>query len=167
MNTLMCASAAGLFSTTLARPNALWALTLATSAHSIVVGTGFLVGSAAKLPSWRGSGATRRTVPANISSQKLKKRPATLANRRTPEQPSPRTAHRTSYLPPGGLRMPLSCHSQARAGQLPSRRSRGQSEGRVQKAPGRKRLIQVCNSLQLLDSWCKTEQKVIHLFAVP
>jgi hypothetical protein len=41
MNTLMCASAAGLFSTTLARPNALRALTLATSAHSIAVGYGF------------------------------------------------------------------------------------------------------------------------------
>lgn len=54
MNTLMCASAAGLFSATLARPNALRALTLATSAYSIVVGTIFLVGSAAKLPSLTG-----------------------------------------------------------------------------------------------------------------
>jgi high-affinity nickel permease len=51
MNTLMCASAAGLFSATLARPNALKALTLATSAYSIVVGAIFLFGSASKLPS--------------------------------------------------------------------------------------------------------------------
>jgi len=54
MNTLMCASAAGLFSATLARPNALRALTLVTSAYSIVVGTIFLLGSAAKLPSLTG-----------------------------------------------------------------------------------------------------------------
>ena len=54
MNTLMCASAAGLFSATLARPNALRALTLVASAYSIVVGTIFLVGSAAKLPSLTG-----------------------------------------------------------------------------------------------------------------
>jgi len=51
MNTLMCASAAGLFSATLARPSALKALTLATSAYSIVVGAIFLIGSASKLPS--------------------------------------------------------------------------------------------------------------------
>jgi high-affinity nickel permease len=54
MNTLMCASAVGLFSATLARPNALRALTLATSAYSIVVGAIFLLGSAAKLPSLTG-----------------------------------------------------------------------------------------------------------------
>jgi high-affinity nickel permease len=54
MNTLMCASAAGLFSATLARPNALRALTLATSAYSIVVGTIFLLGSGANLPSLTG-----------------------------------------------------------------------------------------------------------------
>lgn len=54
MNTLMCASAAGLFSATLARPNALRALTLVTSAYSIVVGAIFLLGSAAKLPSLTG-----------------------------------------------------------------------------------------------------------------
>lgn len=54
MNTLMCASAAGIFSATLARPNALRALTLVTSAYSIFVGTMFLVGSAAKLPSLTG-----------------------------------------------------------------------------------------------------------------
>jgi high-affinity nickel-transport protein len=54
MNTLMCASAAGLFSATLARPHALRALTLATSVYSIVVGTIFLLGSAAKLPSLTG-----------------------------------------------------------------------------------------------------------------
>lgn len=51
MNTLMCASAAGLFTATLARPNALKALTLATSAYSIIVGAVFLFGSASKLPS--------------------------------------------------------------------------------------------------------------------
>lgn len=54
MNTLMCASAAGLFSATLARPTAMRALTLATSAYSIVVGTIFLLGSANKLPSLTG-----------------------------------------------------------------------------------------------------------------
>lgn len=54
MNTLMCASAAGIFSATLARPNALRAVTLLTSAYSIVVGSIFLWGSAAKLPSLTG-----------------------------------------------------------------------------------------------------------------
>jgi len=54
MNTLMCASAAGLFSATLDRPAALRAVTLATSVYSIVVGTIFLLGSAAKLPSLTG-----------------------------------------------------------------------------------------------------------------
>lgn len=54
MNTLMCASAAGLFSSTMARPNALRALTLLTSAYSIVVGTVFLLGIADKLPSLTG-----------------------------------------------------------------------------------------------------------------
>lgn len=54
MNTLMCASAAGLFSATLARPKALRALTLATSAYSIVVGAIFLLGSGSRLPSISG-----------------------------------------------------------------------------------------------------------------
>src|SRR5579864_8391726 len=54
MNTLMCASAAGIFSATLARPNALRALSLVTSAYSIFVGAMFLMGSAAKLPSLTG-----------------------------------------------------------------------------------------------------------------
>ncbi len=54
MNTLMCASAAGLFSASLARPNALRALTLVTSAYSIVVGIIFVLGSAGKLPSLTG-----------------------------------------------------------------------------------------------------------------
>jgi high-affinity nickel-transport protein len=54
MNTLMCASAAGMFSATLARPNALRGLTLLTSAYSIVVGTIFLMGAADKLPSLTG-----------------------------------------------------------------------------------------------------------------
>ncbi|PYX75703.1 MAG: hypothetical protein DMG78_03485 [Acidobacteria bacterium] len=54
MNTLLCASAAGLFSASLARPYALRALTLATSAYSIVVGAIFLLGSADRLPSLTG-----------------------------------------------------------------------------------------------------------------
>lgn len=54
MNTLMCASAAGLFSSSLARPGALRALTLLTSTYSIVVGTIFLFGAADKLPSLTG-----------------------------------------------------------------------------------------------------------------
>jgi len=54
MNTLMCASVAGLFSATLARPIALRALTLVTSAYSIIVGAIFLWGSAANLPSLTG-----------------------------------------------------------------------------------------------------------------
>ena len=54
MNTLMCASAVGLFSATLAKPGALRALTLLTSVYSIVVGAIFLFGSASKLPSLTG-----------------------------------------------------------------------------------------------------------------
>jgi len=54
MNTLMCAAAAGLFSATLAHPGALRALSLLTSAYSIVVGTIFLLGSASHLPSLTG-----------------------------------------------------------------------------------------------------------------
>jgi high-affinity nickel-transport protein len=54
MNTIMCASAAGLFSATVASPNALRALSLLTSAYSIVVGAIFLLGSADKLPSLTG-----------------------------------------------------------------------------------------------------------------
>jgi len=54
MNTLMCASAAGLFSATLSRPTALRALTLATSVYSIIVGAIFLFGSPSKLPSLSG-----------------------------------------------------------------------------------------------------------------
>jgi high-affinity nickel permease len=54
MNTLMCASAAGLFSAVLSRPGALSALTLATSAYSIVVGAIFLLGIPSKLPSLTG-----------------------------------------------------------------------------------------------------------------
>jgi high-affinity nickel-transport protein len=54
MNSLMCASAAGLFSASIARPNALRALSLATAAYSIVVGIIFLLGSGAKLPSLTG-----------------------------------------------------------------------------------------------------------------
>jgi len=54
MNTLMCAAATGLFSATLARPNALRALSLLTSVYSIVVGTIFLLGSAFRLPSLTG-----------------------------------------------------------------------------------------------------------------
>lgn len=51
MNTLMCASAAGLFSAVLSKPKALQALTLATSAYSIAVGAIFLLGLGTKLPS--------------------------------------------------------------------------------------------------------------------
>lgn len=54
MNTLMCASAAGIFSATLAKPQALRALTLLTSVYSIVVGAIFLVGAANRLPSLTG-----------------------------------------------------------------------------------------------------------------
>jgi len=54
MNTLMCAAATGLFSATLARPNAMRALSLLTSAYSIVVGVIFLLGSAGSLPSLTG-----------------------------------------------------------------------------------------------------------------
>jgi hypothetical protein len=54
MNTLMCAAVAGVFSAALARPNALRAVTLLTSAYSIVVGSIFLWGSAARLPSLTG-----------------------------------------------------------------------------------------------------------------
>src|SRR5579864_5546891 len=54
MNTLMCASAAGLFSFSFSRPGTMRALTLATSAYSIVVGMIFLMGAAQKLPSLGG-----------------------------------------------------------------------------------------------------------------
>jgi hypothetical protein len=54
MNTLMCAAATGLFSATLARPNAMRALSLLTSAYSIIVGVIFLLGSAGRLPSLTG-----------------------------------------------------------------------------------------------------------------
>jgi len=54
MNTLMCTSAAGLFSVTFAKPNALRALTLLTSVYSIIIGIVFLTGSAARLPSLAG-----------------------------------------------------------------------------------------------------------------
>ncbi len=54
MNTLMCASTAGLFSVSLGRPFALRTLTLLTSVYSMVVGTVFLLGSAGKLPSLGG-----------------------------------------------------------------------------------------------------------------
>jgi len=50
MNTLMCASAAGLFSSSMARPHIMKTLTLLTSAYSIVVGAIFLLGAADKLP---------------------------------------------------------------------------------------------------------------------
>ena len=54
MNTLMCASAAGIFSAVLSRPGALRAVTLATSVYSIVVGAIFLLGYPYKLPSLTG-----------------------------------------------------------------------------------------------------------------
>jgi high-affinity nickel-transport protein len=54
MNTLMCASLAGIFTAVLARPRALLTLTALTSGYSVVVGTIFLLGSAGKLPSLSG-----------------------------------------------------------------------------------------------------------------
>lgn len=54
MNTLMCASAAGIFSASLAKPQALRGLTLLTSVYSIVVGSIFLIGAADRLPSLTG-----------------------------------------------------------------------------------------------------------------
>ncbi len=54
MNTLMCAAAAGLFSATLAHPNAMRILSLVTSGYSIVVGSIFLLGSGGLLPSLTG-----------------------------------------------------------------------------------------------------------------
>ncbi len=54
MNTLMCAAATGIFSVSLAHPNAMRALSLLTSAYSIVVGSIFLFGSAGRLPSLTG-----------------------------------------------------------------------------------------------------------------
>jgi high-affinity nickel-transport protein len=55
MNTLMCASTAGLFAWTLGRPTVfLRILTLTTSVYSIVVGAIFLFGAADKLPSLTG-----------------------------------------------------------------------------------------------------------------
>ena len=39
-------------------------------------------------------------------------------SRRTPEQPSPRTAHRRSYMIPLDLRMPLSCYAGGTTGLL-------------------------------------------------
>ena len=54
MNTLMCATVAGLFSSTLKHPVTLRAMTLLTSAYSVVVGAIFLLGAAGKLPSMTG-----------------------------------------------------------------------------------------------------------------
>jgi high-affinity nickel-transport protein len=51
MNTLMCAVATGIFSAVLAKPHALKAVSLLTSAYSIIVGAIFLLGSAGQLPS--------------------------------------------------------------------------------------------------------------------
>jgi len=54
MNTLMCASAAGLFTLVFTGPRAMQAITLLTAAYSIAVGTVFLLGSAGRLPSLSG-----------------------------------------------------------------------------------------------------------------
>jgi high-affinity nickel-transport protein len=54
MNTLMCAAAAGVFSSVLAKPQALRWVTGVVSAYSIVVGIIFLTGSAGRLPSLTG-----------------------------------------------------------------------------------------------------------------
>jgi len=50
MNTLMCASAAGIFSSAMAKPQTLRAVTVLTSAYSIVVGAVFLFGASDRLP---------------------------------------------------------------------------------------------------------------------
>jgi len=50
MNTLMCASAAGLFTVVFTGPRALQAITALTAAYSIAVGAIFLLGSASRLP---------------------------------------------------------------------------------------------------------------------
>jgi high-affinity nickel permease len=50
MNTLMCASAAGLFTAAFARPGLLRGVTLLTAAYSMVVGAVFLLGASGKLP---------------------------------------------------------------------------------------------------------------------
>jgi high-affinity nickel permease len=50
MNTLMCASAAGIFSSAMAKPQTLKAVTVLTSAYSIVVGAIFLFGASDRLP---------------------------------------------------------------------------------------------------------------------
>jgi hypothetical protein len=57
-------------------------------------------------------------VASAKTSRKLRSVLRLFAGRRTPEQPSPRTAHRISYLPPRWLKMPLSCHREARVGYL-------------------------------------------------
>lgn len=54
MNSLMCASAAGLFSASFARPKVMRALTLATAAYSIGIGAIFLFGTSGRLPSLTG-----------------------------------------------------------------------------------------------------------------
>ena len=55
MNTLMCASAAGIFKTTTQKPYLLRAVTALTSLYSVIVGAVFLLGSANVLPSLTGS----------------------------------------------------------------------------------------------------------------
>jgi cytochrome c biogenesis protein CcdA len=54
MNTLMCASAAGLFTVVFTGPRAMQTITLFTAAYSIAVGAIFLLGSAGRLPSLNG-----------------------------------------------------------------------------------------------------------------
>jgi len=54
MNTLMCASAAGLFTVVFAGPRALQAITALTAAYSIAVGAIFLLGAAGRLPALNG-----------------------------------------------------------------------------------------------------------------
>ncbi len=54
MNTLMCASAAGLFTVVFSGPKAMQALTALTAAYSIGVGAIFLLGSAGSLPALTG-----------------------------------------------------------------------------------------------------------------
>ena len=54
MNTLMCASAAGLFAVVFDHPKAMQTMTVLTAAYSIAVGTIFLLGSAGSLPALHG-----------------------------------------------------------------------------------------------------------------
>ena len=55
MNTLMCASAAGIFIGGMSKPFVFRTVTALTSVYSVIVGVVFLLGSANVLPSLTGS----------------------------------------------------------------------------------------------------------------